>query len=361
MLTRRKVNGRSFLSNINWLADWHHSDLSWALHLYAKRLGAKLWRPYLMPWYDKGYYRLYGHLGMPDPYRFIAEQYLEKFIYNYDPQTQTGIGTEARKGCQDYPLFNLLTLEQAKETPLDIIICSVRENEPYFRRFRNEFHPKAKLVRVSGNQLEESDESLYPNFMGSANCSFEMSKAPHKVLFHQEFDMNLCKPQLPRYTHNVYSFMNNLVADQGEESVAVGLWHEMEHNLPEFNFRSYGGRCEYGRIYPKRALISKMLQSSFMFQIKYLDGYGHILANSMALGRPVITKRECYKGKLLEKLLVDGKSCIYIDEGYERIREFANIDKLREMSKFTSDRFRELVNFDREWDEILLPFFNNLI
>lgn len=336
------------------LADFHHDSLWWSLHLVlVRRFGWELYRPIGMDWYDQGYYRLYGHLRMPDPYRWIAELYLSRSLYNYDPATGTAIGVEARKGCVDYPVFHVKTLAEAKDTDWDFIFCTVRENEPYFKRFRDEYAPRAKLVRVSGNQYDEIDAEAYPNAMISAISTFRMCRSPNKVLYHQEFDLDLFKYEPPRHTHNIYAFMNDLGEDY-REGEATAVWYQHEHDLPEFTFRSYGGRCEYGRIYPKRALVAKMLQASFIWHLKWIDGYGHILFNAACLGRPVLTHSACYKDKIGEPLLVPGETCLWMDDPdfYSNLRRAARMDRLRRMSEAMRRRFLEVVDFTRDAENI---------
>ena len=94
------------------LFDFHHADLWWSLQLLADRLGAKLFRPYSMEWYNEGYYKLYGDLRRKDPTRWIAKQYLVDTIFRGYSRwgTYGDVGRETYNGCEDYPQFNLLTL-----------------------------------------------------------------------------------------------------------------------------------------------------------------------------------------------------------------------------------------------------------
>lgn len=337
------------------LADFHHDSLWTALHLlFEKRLGWELYRPFDMAWFDEGYFRLYGDLSKDDPYRWLAELYLKDIIFTKDGQT--GYGLETRMGCIDYPRFNLASLKRAKEMDFDIVVCTINENEEYFAKFAKEFCPKAKLVRITGNMYDEVNHELYSNLMASDISSYEMYKGKHKVLFRQEFDLNLFKYAPPENTHNFYSFLNGLRAEETEPGI-YSIWLELLHLLPEFKFKTYGGKCENGRIFSKRKLIEKMLEASFLYHVKRIDGYGHIIHNAFALGRPVVTCYEHYKGKMAEPLLEDGETAIFTDGRSNQliadiIRKKANIEELTRMAENCRRRFEENVNFDEEFLEI---------
>lgn len=309
-----------------------------------------------MEWYDQGYYKIYGDLRRKDPYRYLAQQYLVDTIYNYDGHT--GIGRETYAGCVDYPHFNLLTLEQIKTTPIDIVICSVNENEPYFAKVK-EFWPNAKFIRQVGNDLDTNiNASLYPNLLASAKSPFDVFEG-HKILYRQEFDLKLFEYRKVCFTNNIYSFQNDI---EGFEDTWA-CWTDLKHKLPDFNFRSYGVGCEDGKIYPKRAYAEKMRKASFILQSKGpWEGYGHTIHNAICLGRPMIIKFSDYAGKLAEPLLIRNETYLEMDdpELSETIKFYSQSLRLKKMSKRCHERFEEIVNFDKEFIEIK-EFFDNLV
>lgn len=334
---------------MNILADRHHADLWWSLSLLADRLDAKLYCPSGIEWFDEGYLRLYGDLKKKEPYRWLAKQYLEDTIFD-------GYFRETKYGCIDYPKPNLLTLEEFKNTDIDIIICTVHENEPYFAKLK-EFHPKAKFIRQVGNNLDTNvDHNLYPNLLSSAVAPYE-SFDGHKVLYRQEFDLNLFKYAPPNNFNNIYSFQNDL----GEFEETWEMWARLQHNLKNFNFKSFGiGNME--NIYPKRDYIKAMLDASFTYHFKPHDGYGHFLHNAMCLGRPLIVKQDYVSHGLITPMLEDEVTCLYIDDKIEeKIRKWSQPEKLTQMSKQARERFNEVVDFDKEFDSEVKPFFEKLI
>lgn len=337
---------------INVLADRHHSDLWWSLHLLVeKRLGGKLYVPVGMNWFDEGYYHLYGDLRKRDPFRWLAKEYLEDTIYGNKFE-------ESKKGCTDYPLARPLTLDEFKDTPIDIIICSVNENEPYFAKLK-EFKPDAKFIRQAGNELDTNiNNELYPNLMSSAKSPYN-SFDGNKILYRQEFDLNLFKYSPPKFFNNFYSFQNDM--KQFEDT--WDLWLNLKHNLDDFNFKSYGVANDDGKIFPKREYIKKMQETSFVYQSKGpWEGYGHVIHNSICMGRPMVIRESDYAKRIAEPLLIDKETCLFIDDDLiEKIRRASQPDELKRMSEKCRDKFNEIVNFDNEFETIIKPFFNNLI
>lgn len=346
---------------MNILCDFHHADLWWAMQLLANRLGATLYRPYGMEWYDEGYFKLYGNLRAKDPERWIAKQYLVDtlFDYNFDTFKDENIkmGRETYNDCSDYPLFKTLTLEQAKDMQIDIVICSVNENEPYFAKLK-EFYPKAQFIRHVGNDLDtETNEELYPNLLASALSPYNKF-TKNKVLYRQEFRMDIFQPEPITNFKNLWSFQNDI--EQFEDTFAY--WTDLKHKLREWDFKSYGVGNEQGKIYPKRELVKKMLECTFNLQSKGpWEGYGHTIHNSIALGRPMIIKKSDYQGRIAEPLLIENETYLEMDDQLpDKLRALSEEDIIR-MSNACVKTFKKVVDFNQEFETQLKPFFDNLI
>jgi hypothetical protein len=343
---------------MNILVDFHHADLWWSLQLLANRLGATLYRPYGMEWYDQGYFKLYGDLRRKDPERWIAKQYLVDTLFSYADNYK--IGRETYNGCKDYPLFNTLTLEQAKDAQIDVVICSVHENEPYFAKLK-EFYSNAKFIRQVGNDLDTLiDESLYPNLLSSATQPYDAFKGQNKVLYRQEFPLDLFQPTPPINFNNIYSFQNDI--EQFEDTWT--FWTDLKHKLRDYNFKSYGVGCEQGKIYPKREYIQRMLEATFIVQSKGpWEGYGHCIHNTMRLGRPMILKFSDYQGKMAESLLIKDETYLEMTDPdiVEKIRHFSESERFKKMSDKCQNVFGLNVSFNWEFTDKIKPFFNNLV
>jgi len=117
-----------------------------------------------------------------------------------------------------------------------------------------------------------------------------------------------------------------------------------------------GGRD--GNCHPQKKVHKAMANSGFIWHVKLGgEGFGHVIHNAYALGRPVITKGSYYYGKMAEPLLINNKTCIDLDQGslesnIERIRYYSKPSRFLEMSKNAYNRFREVCNFNREEKEI---------
>lgn len=340
---------------MNILADRHQSDLWWSLDLLTKRLGGKLYCPYGISWFEQGYYRLYEHPRKKDPARWLAKQYLEDVFYDFDGET--GVSIETVNGCLDYPRFNLLTLEKAKETPIDIVICTVHENEQYFAKLK-EFYPKAKFIRQVGNQLDTNiNDVLYPNLLSSATAPFDVFKK-HKVKYPQEFDLNIFKSKRISAFNNIYSFQNDLEEDEE----AWSIWLSLRHEMRNFNFKSYGVGNVDGKIFSKRKYVERMLDSTFIFQRKFAEGYGHVVFNALCLGRIMVLNADVYTKNMAASLLEDEVTCLFLEDTPQKTAEkiLRNVDRVTLMSNNARNRFNEVVDFDKSFLDVKY-FFENLI
>ena len=293
-----------------------------------------------MEWFDKGYYLMHQHPEKREPLKYMAKRFLVNDIWD-DKSPAT------RRGCVDYPKLNTLTFEEFLDTDIDIILVTNRENEEPMSRLK-QFKPNAKLVRQVGNRF---DVSSYPNTMYSDLESFNINGG-NKILYHQEFDLNLFRPQSITNFKNIYSFTHNLEKYEPAEE----LWTEHQHSFPEFNFQAFGRGNDGGFIYPKKDFIKKMLEATFIWQVKDWEGYSHIIHNAFALGRPMILRREDIKGRIFEPL-IDETTCIFTDQ-IDKLRTMSN-QEILEMGQHCQDRFKEVVNFDDEFIKIK-EFFEGL-
>lgn len=322
---------------MNVLVNRHHADLYWSFYLLAQRLGWTLYIPYGMEWFDQGYFKMHDHPDKKEPARYMAKWFLEDDIWG-------GQAKHSRMGCVDYPPLRPLRLDDLVD--LDVIICTNRENEEPFRKYRDEKQAGAKLVRQVGNR---HDVVGYENGMFSDLESFNSNNTPHKILYHQEFDLNLFTYEPIQNFHNIYAFQHNLEKYEPAEE----LWKDHQRKFQQYNFKFFGKGNDGGYIYPKREYIKKMRQATFIWMVKDWDGYSHVVHNAFALGRPMIVRRKDIKGKIFEPLC-DETTCIFTDQ----------MDKLgknvERMSKNCYKRFKEVVDFDEE-EKQLRKFFEGIL
>jgi hypothetical protein len=83
------------------------------------------------------------------------------------------------------------------------------------------------------------------------------------------------------------------------------------------------------------------------------DGFGHVIHNWAAVGRPLIGHAGHYAGKMAGPLWEDGITCIDLDR--HSIAELPELMAQADPSKMghaIRDRFDELVDYDEEADRI---------
>lgn len=358
---------------MNVFVDFHHASLlnSFIL-LFEKRLGGNVYRPIGMDWATQGYWRVYDHPATQEQYLGIGGATPDGTppLNDVDAYDSLGQVTRGIFNCQDIDsgLTNkAITFNAFMSMPFDIVIDSLPQHLESFKKLC-ELHPsKPKLIYQIGNQWDVMDTTITKNVMCSA--LIQPGYVPQKVNFisyHQEFDTSLFHPDealtgidlsgnniLVSPAKNIYSFVNVFY-----NFPDWSLFEEVERLLSDFTFRSYGGQCRDGAAHGSKELADKMREARFIWHTKAGgDGYGHVLFNTAAVGRPLITKKSYYSGKLGEKLMIDGETCINIDnltvnEIVDKIKYYSQPELYKKMSERVYQNFTEQVNFDKEEQEI---------
>lgn len=330
------------------LTDFHHSSLLRATNLlFGERLGMEVYRPIGLEWYEDGYWQINDQLD-------TAKQFLS---------------TEAGKPIDGTPALNnanavdwgtyrvedpggisthmACTLDYFKQHQFDYVIASIPAHVPLFKALIVEFMPNAKLIIQMGNNW---DIEKYAGMNVLASIAPTLTNA-NAVFYHQEIETKLFKSRVTHPTNKIFSFVNIL------ENTGQG-WNdflELEHLLPQFEFRSYGGQCRDGNKTGPLELANAMHESQFILHSKPGgDGFGHIIFSAYACGRPVIARPSQYRGQLAEQLLVPG-SFIDLDTGREKVaKQIKSMtdDELFRMGKRAGERFAEVVNYEQEAERV---------
>jgi len=342
---------------LNVFADQHHFGLYNSLKmLFEDRLGGKLYRPIGREWLDKGYWKI---AEIYNNHPFTVAQYLG--IHD-DYVDNGGTYNVWENGHEFYQ--HAITLAKFFETPFDIVIASVPEHIASFKRLCDEHPNHPKFIYQIGNAWPV-EAGMAPNVMASA----KIANVPGNVNFieyHQEFDTKIFAPDWTiAPDNNIYSFINCL----NTASIYANDWplfEGLEKAMPDWTWRTYGGSCRDGEMNGQKAVANKMREAKFMWQVKNLgDGYGHVLHNALAVGRPLIIKKQYYQGKMADPLLVDNETCIFIDDlSYPQIVDkiVYNSEPTRyaAMCKSAYDTFKQYVDFDKEQKAIEL-FLSKLL
>jgi hypothetical protein len=369
----------------NVFTDFHHASLLQSLILlFEKRLGGSVYRPIGETWYNNGFWKVYDHPA-------TAKQFLGLNAATPDGSHRLNdwIGTGPTPGktfgpptsvfyCKDIDsgqTNSAITFEGFMEAPIDIVIASLPQHVEPFKKLC-ELHPnKPKLIYQIGNQWD-----ITPGIVSNVMASAKITNPPavNFIQYHQEFDTEIFKPGWPIgfakedkalngiEPEKVISSFVNVFNGQEHFKDDYQLFLAVENGMLDWRFRSHGGQCRDGAIGPSDKLAQTMRQSRFIWHTKRGgDGYGHIVHNAFAVGRPLIVKKEYYQGRLAEDLMIDGETCITIDglspeEIVKKILYFNDPFRYGKLCQFAYDRFTKVVDFDAEFIQ-LQKFLANLV
>src|SRR5690242_1077291 len=302
--------------------DFHHASLLKSLIiLFEHRLGGKLYRPIGRDWYDKGFWKIYDHPA-------TVAQFLDVGGATPDgtPKLNEIDGMRWPKGgfpgepevyfCWDIGrehLNNAITFDGFMRSHFDFVIASVPQHIEPFRRLCDMHPSHPKLIYQIGNEWNvEEHKKLLDGVLSSARVYLPQSIP--SVMYHQEFDLKV----FHRGDTEPKKFVTSFVNCFDTADIFHHDWldfERIEHLMsPSYQFRAYGGSCRDGSADGATELAKRMREAGFIWHVKRGgDGYGHILHNAAAVGRPVIVKMGYYAGKLGGDLLIPDKTCIAID------------------------------------------------
>lgn len=334
----------TILGNLKVFADMHHLGLFNSLKmLFEDRLGGTLFRPIGHEWLDDGYWKM---AEIYNNHPATVAQYLGYPLNDTEKEYGWHRIWEPQHGFWE----NAITLEKFREIKPDFVIATIPEHIKTFKLLADEVG--AKLIYQIGNAWPV-EAGLAPNIMASA----KISNVPSDINFaeyHQEFPLSIFKPDWKiKPDKKIRSFVNcfNTASIYQND---WSLFERMEKLMGDWKFESLGGSCRDGCASGQKEVADKMLDSKFIWQTKWAgDGYGHVIYNASAVGRPLIVKKQYYTGKMGEELMVDGETCITIDglsenEILNKINYYSEEEKYKDMCKKTYKNFVKKVNFDDE-------------
>lgn len=263
------------------LVDYHHSDLLYSMQLTYP----DLYVPMGHEWWDEGYWR-FGEVYDDDR---LALQFLSPRGMEVEP----GLWMFFDEHHPETPVYGV-SLARALTMEWDEIIATVDDNQSGFARFAG----------------ERDAEYLY--HIGNANQAIDWSLKPTLLQGPQRFDHETTfRYREPVRRDRIVSFMN-LLALVPESWEGFG---GLRNRLPTFSFASYGHHCPDGFIKPVAAIAEEMSRAGWGYHDKPTgDGFGHVLANWAAVGRPLIGHARYYEGQWGEQLWRDGETCIDLDK-----------------------------------------------
>ena len=281
------------------LVDQHHADLLYSLQLlFEDRLGFDLFVAKGHEWWDEGYWR-FGEVWGDDR---LAQQFLG--LNDTYREVEPGIFLTFDPHHPERPVY-CITLAEAAGLSWDVVLATVQDNQAGFARFARE-HGAQYLYQV-GNTRQEIDWSLDPLVLNAADVTLE----GRGVSISQEFDAHSTFGfRRPGHQNRVASFVNLL-------PLIPEAWRpfeELAKLLPEYRFRSFGHDCPDGLLRPVGNLADEMGRTGWAFHDKVTgDGFGHVIHNWAAIGRPLIGHASYYRGQRAEVFWQDGVTCLDLD------------------------------------------------
>jgi hypothetical protein len=373
------------------IADFHHTDLYRSFQfLFEKRLGWELYRPSGRDWYP----RFYWHpieaeaIGNLTPHNeFVPD--IHGHVWNTPSD-----GVLFRNYGQDGTLFRWLPLDRIRE--IDLIICTTDRNEQRFHDLKREFGLKCPILRYTGNADEPVNPELFDIFIPAVLSHYKdwvQSGRKPGILYHPEFDIGLYSftalPVLGKPI--VRSFLNfnyhhrepgspwetwNRYEGYGNEIGALSLMHGLGTPPPgleteldviiDICFRKMGredllDRSKWPDLKfnrgepPNHKVISELMKfTNLAVHIKRSppEGYGFVIHNLAACGRPMVVEEDAYRHLSAYSFLQHRETCLFVN-GHDPIdksnyRWALEPENNRRMSETLHRRFHENVNFDDE-------------
>lgn len=340
---------------MNVLVDFHHTSLLRSLvMLFEDRLGMELYRPIGMEWFEKGYWAINNQED-------TARQFLDM-----DQALKPGDGTPALNtiaaGNEADGIYMVAdpgfvsahkaaTFDFFVNNRFDYVIATIPAHVDLFKDLIAKYQPQAKLIIQMGNNW---NLSLYQGHNVLASIAAQPAPGVNVMFYHQEFDLGIFHPSDCKPTKKIYSYLN-IIQNSG---IGWEDYKQIQRLHPDFDFKAYGGQCPDGNKTGPVELAQSMREAQFIFHVKPGgDGFGHVIHNAYAVGRPLITRPSHYRGQLAEQLLVPGT---FIDLDRYGPGEVKNIitrlthspEHLKQMGRRAADRFTEVVNYDVEARDI---------
>ncbi len=341
--------------------DFHHASLLNSLiMLFEGRLGGEVYRPIGEDWATNNYWKVYDHPATQA--QFLTKDQGFKPVDGTFPLNKIKKVEKDVYYCQDIDSgkFNkAIDLNTFKSLDIDIVIASLPQHIELYNDLIKKYKSNAKLIYQIGNAWNVEAGSPVKNVMASAIVD-NIPKGINFISYHQEFDLDIFHYAEPYQSSNIYSFINIF-----QSFPDYPLFLELEKMMTGWSFKSFGGQCRDGAMHGTKALADKMREARFILHLKAGgDGYGHVIHNAFAVGRPPIVKKSYYNGKLAESLMIDGVTCIDIDnlslgEIVNKINYYNETSRYNSLCENAYKRFKEIVDFDKE-EVAIKQFLNNL-
>ena len=366
------------------LVDLHHFDLFHSFQrLFEGRLGWEVYRPIGLDWYAAGCWLLSEEPTVRTGYLSQISGACRASLLPYWKERDASwarfatelvrIGPIVQTNPETYEIQDLskpgvnqrgITFDGFKQNRFDLLISSVPQHFYPFERLRECYQPHAKHVFHNGNVVWKLPPKVQ-NVMTNVSLIEHWDGLLHSVEYDQEFDLGTF-PSTPGRIGTLGDeiLVRSYVHFPQSEALwkAVGLGPDTRWTF-EWIGRTLASLDE--TIVESSALALSMQRAHFIWHIKPGgEGFGHILFNTFATGRPVIINAQDYGRTRGEHLLEDQVTCIDVssrspEEVRNLLLEAAEPERYQAYCTAVTERFRNVVNFDADTKKIK-RFLENL-
>jgi hypothetical protein len=346
------------------LSDYHHSDLYESFQLLADRFGWEWYRPIGMEWFDQWYWSFER--------AFHGDSVAKQYLSIWDSDRDCGDHWERDDTTHPGRVHKMLTVEQARDNRPDIVIATVTHNERGLAKFASQVGARfgiqvGNVGQIGQVELEGAGWGLIDFCLLSTTTPYTPPK-PH-VIYRQEFDLTDFRYEYPpAETNSVSSFVQCFPENRGP---GRGSFYDQflslaDELVEEFDFRVYGAygsepedHLACGNLNTTPDVAKAMRASRIAWHAKFWsDGYGHVIHNLHAVGRPILSYHDYYADKLAAPLMEHGVTGFDLSQ-MSRGEIIATLRRLRDdheyheqISRQTADRFREVVDFDADAEAV---------
>lgn len=272
-------------------ADWHHPALWESLRiLLEERFGWQLYSPIGEDWTRAGW--RFAHNGWKPADYLVWPDAVDR-------------GTHFERVDPEYPetARKLVTVSQANAMRWDFVLSSVPAHQRTFADLARRW--RARYIVQAGNAKHPLDRSIRSVVLAS---TLAVPRGQNVIHYHQEFDRRVFSFTLATELRAVSSLMLRL------ESTSCD-WRWLADS-PDVRWSAIDALDEHaaGYLSPASAIAERMRQSGWIWHDKRIgDGYGHIIHNAAAMGRPLIGHASHFAGQMGAPLWRDLETCIDLD------------------------------------------------
>jgi|APSaa5957512535_1039671.scaffolds.fasta_scaffold36353_2 hypothetical protein len=242
------------------------------------------------------------------------------------------------------------------DTDIDLAFATLGENQQTFK-YLQMLKPNLKIAFLHGNLKVPC---TLDNLLTSDKWTYRLNRQVKNRLFiHEEFPLDFWTFEPPKYYNNIFSFLHLFHSPYRKDEYKH--WVELQEYLKsKFIFKEYGHENRDGCPHSPYDVRDLMHKSTFIYHNKKWDAYGHVIHRAFAMGRPPIVGRgkDYYETKSAGDLMVDGETCIFIEDSLEdtikKVQKYSHPEEVERMSVAANKKFNEVVDFEAEAGQVQL-------